>query len=249
MLSRTASFLAMWLLVGCAKSEGNHQATTLTPTHPFPEGDLPSVSSPPPLPPRAPSEAVIGSGKKYKEDPNYKPTSCADVGEHVGYASCCQGTYCAGFCDPKEGCVCDLTQGCLWPEVCGLSCLAPEAAVVHVKQGDHMMGVSALTGKPEDVGKYIKEVKVINEGNTCGLPEPKTIEELIQNHGTWLQQTCCQGKICPGLCVTRPSHPEPHCECAGLQGGCVSPHVCCGIGYQSCVDADKCPTKTKTWPH
>ena len=238
------------VVISCASKELANGTTSLAPSHKITEDPPPPATSASksPAPPTSTEYVVIGSAKKYKEDPTYKPTSCEDVGDHVGYASCCRGQYCAGFCDPKQGCVCGLTSGCLSPEVCSGGCGGPEAAAVHVKKGGIPIAVSALTGEPFPIGSYVNEAKVVDEGNTCGLPEPKNLEEKIQTHNSWLRQSCCQGKICPGLCVTRPSQPEPHCECAGLPGGCVSPHVCCGQGYNVCADADKCPTSSNTWP-
>lgn len=205
-----------------------------------------TVKPAPDKPPKASPEAVIGTAEKYKQDPTVAPTSCADVGNHVGYASCCQGKYCAGFCDPQKGCSCGNNSGCLWPEVCGTSCGGPQAAVVYLKEPDGTTKVvRALSGEPAMTPGYIGEAKIVEEGDTCGLPTPKTTEEQILKKADHRRWSCCQGKKCPGYCVTRPTDPTPHCECAGLKGGCVAPHICCGETYPwaSCEDEKSCPSE------
>lgn len=49
-------------------------------------------------------------------DANHEPT-CDDVGKYPGIATCCDGSYCAGYC--LGGCFCDMDfTGCPWPLVC-----------------------------------------------------------------------------------------------------------------------------------
>src|SRR5450631_3214129 len=59
--------------------------------------------------------------------PDSPPSSCADVGKFPGVASCCNGSYCAGFCT-NGTCHCATPVGCVWPSVCcgGTSCVSPE---------------------------------------------------------------------------------------------------------------------------
>lgn len=248
-------FLLLFLLLGaCAKTPPPTQTAAVSPNTTGPESpplaSAPATSPPPSPYPKQEEGAVIGTAKKYKEDPSYKPTSCKDVGDHVGYASCCNGSYCAGYCDPKLGCHCDSTSGCLWPEVCGTSCVGPLAAVVWKEQNGIPTPFGAVSGQQVTGGEYIKKAKIVDEGNTCGLPpEPQTPDEVAKKHADRRIWSCCQGKLCPGRCVTRPSNPQPHCECAGLDGGCVSPHICCAsLGvYGGCIDENQCPT-TAQWP-
>lgn len=51
-------------------------------------------------------------------DANHKPT-CDDVGKYPGFSSCCDGSYCAGWCSFGWWCYCDMSMtGCVWPLVC-----------------------------------------------------------------------------------------------------------------------------------
>jgi hypothetical protein len=269
-MSRRALVLCAGALLAACAGQGSSPGTGTTsasghgsPASTSPPGPGSPTATTAPLPPAttaAPAypekkpdpKGEIGTAAKYKQDPKATPSSCADVGDHVGYASCCQGKYCAGFCDEEKGCECGQTSGCLWPEVCGGSCVGPKAAVVygHDSEG-HLKAYSALTGK-EDMGQssaYVNQVQLVNEGDTCGIPEPKTLEEKKKHQADQRHWTCCQGKKCPGFCLKRAGDAAPHCECAGLEGGCVAPHVCCGNGYSwsSCRDESTCPTEIP-WP-
>ncbi len=74
-------------------------------------------ASPDPEP--QPSDA----GQTNFPDADYKPT-CDDVGKFPGTASCCNASYCGGYCnqvkkDAGPSCVCaGIVGGCPWPFVC-----------------------------------------------------------------------------------------------------------------------------------
>jgi hypothetical protein len=247
---RYSTFLLSAMLGACV-NQGSPSATAST--SPFSpatsSSELPAGPPPGTTTVAVPSATVvIGNSKSYKEDPTKGPSSCADVGDHVGYASCCQGQYCAGWCKPDGSCDCGGTTGCLWPEVCGSGgCVGPQVATVIVGEPPSMgVGYWALTWEPVSVSSVHsknEKITVFDEGNTCGLDEPKTSQEVILKHFDQRRWTCCHGQRCPGYCVTTLSNPTPHCECAGVPGGCVSPHLCCGQGVTTslCKDEPQCP--------
>lgn len=77
------------------------------------------------------SEAPIDSALDGASD-SAGPATCDDVGKFPGYATCCDGEYCAGACFPKSGggerCECADFDGCPWPLVC---CAVPSGCYAY----------------------------------------------------------------------------------------------------------------------
>jgi hypothetical protein len=69
---------------------------------------------------------------------------------------------------------------------------------------------------------------IVDGGKDCNLP-PFAGWDVIR--------TCCNGMLCQGWCVLVGDATAPECNCAGITGGCPSPHVCCG---NNCTSLDIC---------
>ena len=146
------------------------------------------------------------------------PASCDDVGGYPGYATCCQGKYCAGACYLGQSCECGkATGGCLWPEVCcGFQCVGP-------------FSPKCDGAYPLEAGEYVE----VDGGSAC-LPK------LGPNY-VLVKRSCCNGKLCEGKCLQFKGQSKPECWCgdlpSGVPGGCQGGHVCC---QNNCTDLVNC---------